>query len=259
MQFENKIIHDVETSIHEIIDWNNYRIGYFNSKNSGKSSKNEDTLFMRGEADLLIAGVCDGAGGHPRGRDASFIASSTVMEAKITNGEFKPLETIQKINDNIIGLKSGSAATLAFVTIFEDNLQCYSVGDAEIILWNAHGREIYSNIPQSSIGYQIEAGLIKQEDSLEEDDRYQVNNMLGDEHIRIESTNKIQIKKNQIIIVGSDGIFDNISHIELGEIIHGSSFDDSFNSIVNRCLDTTNEKWKKDDDIAFLLISKVQA
>ena len=259
MQFENILIHDVETSIDEIVDWENYRIGYFNSKNKGKSSKNEDTLFVRSHKGLLVAGVCDGAGGHPRGRDASFAASSTIIDEKIGDNDFRPLDIIQKINDNILNLKSGSAATLAFVTIKDDDLQCFSVGDAEIILWNAHGREIYSNVPHSNIGYQIEAGIMNQEDSLEEDDRYQVNNMLGDQHIRIESTNKISMKKNQTLIVGSDGVFDNISHVELGELIHGSSFDDSFKSIVNRCLDTESEKWIKDDDIAFLLISKIQA
>ena len=144
-------------------------------------------------------------------------------------------------------------------TIHQDNLRSFSVGDSEVIYWNGHGSELYSNIPQSEVGYRIEAGLLSQDESLDDPERYSVNNLLGDTSIRIEVASKMKIKKGHTILIGSDGLFDNLSHEELTELVGKGSFDKSFEELSSICIEQNIETWKKDDDISFVLVRKIKA
>lgn len=245
----------------KIIEWNDYRIGYFIAKNKGKSVNNEDTLFLIGKENHLAFGVSDGAGGHPRGKDAAFIAANEANEFFKTTSldNIKEIELIETINEKVLELKAGARSTLAFATIHNDHLRSFSVGDSEIIYWNGHGNEIYSNIPHSEVGYKIEAGLLPQDESLDDPERYSVNNLLGDSSIRIEVASKMKIKKGHTVLIGSDGLFDNLSHEQLNEIVGRGSFDKSFEELCQLCINQNHELWKKDDDISFVLVRKIKA
>lgn len=253
-----KLLKEVESFEQNIFDFGSYRFAYFIAKNQENSSHNEDTLFFNLSQNNLIMGVADGAGGHARGKDAAIIAGKAVIDFSSEKDLFDPLAVIENINNNILNLKVGAASTLALVVIYQDHLRCFSTGDSEIIFWNAHGREIYSNIPHSNTGYQIEAGLIKQEESLDDPERYQVNNMLGDLILRVESTTRMVFKKNQTLLIGSDGLFDNFTHRELSTLIGTGPLEASFEKLTELCRNPSKETWKKDDDISFIVVRKIQ-
>ena len=193
----NIFLHAISDHKYEIVDWGDYRIGYFLAKNKEKSVTNEDTLFVITNDDGIVFGVSDGAGGHPKGSEAAFLTGEIIQQYFQKNSikDANMTGLIEQINDNIIDTKVGARCTLLFGSISQDLLRSYSIGDSEIIYWNSSGNEIYSNIPHSEVGYQIEAGVLKQKESLDAPDRYIVNNMLGDTSIRIEVASKMNIKK----------------------------------------------------------------
>ncbi|WP_127716822.1 PP2C family serine/threonine-protein phosphatase [Halobacteriovorax sp. HLS] len=259
MQLDSKqqiFLHDEHEYHYSFQDIDGYRIGFFISRNKEKTfQENEDTLFIQKNEQELIFGVADGAGGHPRGRDAAFLIGNELISTDRTDHVYH----IDDLNKKIIDLKVGAKSTLAFAAIKEDLIRFYTVGDSEIIYWNGHGNEIFTSTPHSNSGLKVRAGITSQTDSLDDPDRYLVNNLMGDEFIRIESTSGVPIKKGHTILIGSDGLFDNISHEDLTEIVGRGSFDKSFQGLVDLCIEQDPERWLKNDDITFIFLRKIKA
>ena len=109
------------------------------------------------------------------------------------------------------------------------------------------------------MGYKVESGVINQDEALDDPERSIVSNMLGDRSIRIEVATKNELKRGHTVIVGTDGLFDNISHENIAQIVGTSNFEDSFQKLCDFCQEKNEKSWKKDDDIGFVLLKKVQA
>lgn len=240
----------------KIIDVGAYRIGYFLCRSKVKTNQdNEDCLFLSASEKKLYFGVADGAGGHPRGSEASKVIAEEITKNPLSN----TLELIERANQKVIDIKAGAKSTLAFGTIREDRVRFFSVGDSEILYWNAQGSLIFASTPHSLVGHKVKAGLLDQEESLKEPDRYIVNHLMGDEFISIETTNKAGLKKGHTILVGSDGLFDNISHEKLTELVGKGSFEKSFEELVKTCSEQNPDHWLKDDDISFVVVRKIKS
>lgn len=252
-------LHDLEKN-DGTIDWGDYRIAYYISKNKEKSTNNEDSLVISSHENQLVFGVSDGAGGHPKGREAAITITSEIHKwsHKKELGNSALLDVIERANDAVIEMKAGAHATVAVASITNDEFRSFSVGDSEIIYWNSQGNELYTNIPQSEIGYRIQAGDLNQDESLDDPARSSVNNLIGDPAVRIEVASKMKVKKGHTILVGSDGLFDNLSHQSLGELICSGSFEKSIEQLNLLCTEQ-GEDWKKDDDISYILIRKIKA
>lgn len=255
-KFENLVLANHCENYSEIFEISDYRIGVFNSKSKVREvQENEDALFVTLNKNVIRLGVADGAGGHPRGKDA---ATEIVMEMRaITTGN--PLEHIELANEKVKDLKAGAKATLAMAQIENSKVVFHAVGDSEIIYWNSLAREVYSSIPHSIVGAKVEAGLTTQEESLSDPERHIVTNMMGDDFVRISSTSTMELKKGHTILVGTDGVFDNISHEKLGEIVAKGAFDDSFEELAKICTEQNEQDWLKFDDIAFILLRKIKS
>jgi PPM family protein phosphatase len=257
-----EILHyDINEHLSQIEVIGDYKIGIFISKNKFSNDINEDVLFMSYDNNGLILGVSDGAGGHPKGHEASLLTGKGIIESfeELSSNLINPISIIEKINTSVLDMKIGARCTLSLVTIMDDYFRCYSIGDSEIIYWNSIGGEIFSNIPHSTIGYRIEAGSVLQEESLDDPERHIVTNLIGDETVRIDSTSKISLKKGHTILVGTDGLFDNISHEKLKEIAASGLFETSFEELVESCVTQDESVWRKDDDIAFIMLRKIKS
>ena len=251
---ENIFYFNKDETIEEAISYGDFSIGVFIAKNMS-GSDNEDSVFLTKQDDIIRFGVADGAGGHPRGKDASFL----VLEEMKNINSPSILEQIETANNKILNLKAGAKTTLAFSQVTKDKISFHTVGDSEIIYWNAAGRELFSSTPHSPTGLKVEAGITSQEDSLVDPERHFVNSFLGDEFVKINSTTSFELKKGHTVLLGTDGLFDNISHLELGEMASLGNFDESFEKLTNFCKKRDEEKWLKDDDIAFVFFRKVKS
>lgn len=242
-----------------ILELGDYKLGYFLSKNLDKSPNNEDALFFTANGEMLVFGVTDGAGGHPRGKDAAKVSGESVLADFGKNKNLNYVDIIENANDAVIGLKAGAHCTLAMCSINQNELRSFSVGDSEILYLNSNGSPLYSNVPHSTVGYKVESGIIDQEESLDDPDRNIVTNMLGDKSVRIEVSTKHELKRGHTILVGTDGLFDNISHEKLIEMVAIGSYEDAFGQLRATCEARKLEEWKKDDDIGFFLLRKTQS
>lgn len=252
-------LHNTAEETSEVFDWQDYRIGYFIQRNHEKGDENQDTLFMMGKDDFCLFGVADGAGGHPKGMEASYQVGETILQYLRTTkpSDVQLISLIEAANLRVREKFPGAYTTLSFAALFGNELRSYSVGDSEVQYFNNSGKVIYNNIPQSPVGYAVEAGMISQEEGLDHTDRYLVNNLIGDEHLRIEVASKVALKKGYSIIIGSDGLFDNITHETLNEMVGRGSFEEGFNKLCKLC--SERENWRKDDDVSFIVLRKIKA
>lgn len=252
-------LHNIPEDSSEVFDWGEYRIGYFIQKNREKSDENQDCLFFYSKDDFCLFGVADGAGGHPKGMEAAYSVGESILQyVRVTESDqFQFVRLIEEANNKMREKYSSSHTTLCFAAMFGTELRSYSVGDSEVQYFNSQGTTIYNNIPQSPVGYAVEAGLMSQEEGLDHGDRFIVNNMMGDEHLRIEVASRVQLKRGYTVIVGSDGLFDNFSHDEIRDSVGSGSFEPGFQNLVELCRNR-GEEWRKDDDISFIVLRKIK-
>ena len=228
-----------------------YKIAFFCQK-SQYGLENEDSLFVTKDKEILKFGVADGAGGHPKGREASLLAVEHV--SKISN--VSHMSQIELANDQVKSLKVGAKTTLSLGEIVGDFVRYYTIGDSEIIHLNSNGRIVYNSTPHSPVGYKIAAELISQEESIDDPERHYVSSLLGDDIIKINTTNSIEFKRGHSILIGTDGLFDNLSHNDLSNIIQDESFEKAHEKISNICIKQDHQSWRKDDDISYIFLTK---
>lgn len=252
-------LHRVREYESETFEWRDFKVGYFIQKNLTKSDDNDDVLFFYGGDDFCLFGVCDGAGGHPNAAEASYLVGETILQYVRTHKpeDFQLVELIESANDNVLKEYKGAYTTLSLCFIHKGLIRSYSVGDSEIQYVNQMSEVLYNNIPHSPVGHAVEAGLLDQEESLDHTERNVVNNLIGDEVLRIEACSKFKIKKSHTVIVGSDGVFDNLSHDQLSTILGAKNFTNKYKELRDYCL-TRDETWRKDDDVSFLIVQEKQ-
>ncbi len=68
----------------------------------------------------------------------------------------------------------------------------------------------------------------------------------------------MKLKIGHTILLGSDGLFDNLSHEQLAQIIFKDNIEQAFNELTKICTEQDPESWKKSDDITFCLLRKFQ-
>lgn len=245
----------------KIFEWNDYRGYYFSQKNLDKSVNNEDVVFVKSISSGLVFGVCDGVGGHPMGQEAASIAAETVMDSFTSNDkDFSYLAVLEQANKKVRDLKVGACTTISFGVLLDDQVKFFSLGDSEIFFSNSRGSVCYYNIPQSPVGYGVEAGLISEDDSLDAPDRNIVSNLLGDKILRIESSSSINLRKGHSVFIGTDGVFDNITKDKLVSMVSSGPFEDSVQKVETYFTSIKKEEsWRKNDDISFIILRKVRS
>lgn len=253
-------LHNIEEDTQEIVDWGDYRVGYFIQRNKTKGDENQDTLFMMAKDDFCLFGVADGAGGHPHGMEASYLVGESIFQyfRATKSSDVQLISLIESANNKVREKYPEAYTTLCFAALFGNELRSYSVGDSEVQYFNNQAQMIYNNIPQSPVGYAVEAGMMSQEEGLDHSDRYLVNNLVGDEHLRIEVASKVTLKKGYSVIVGSDGLFDNFSHETINELVGRGPFEEGFNELCKMCIERSDQ-WRKDDDVSFIVLRKIKA
>ena len=260
---ENKEIFLQSSDLEQgVFDFQQYRIGYLNAKNREKSAENEDSLFFYGDSEGVLLGVSDGVGGYPKGGDASEIVSRGMLSAIKRDGfdKIRFLEVLQSLNQEVRELKVGARTTHISVMIKHGDLNVYSIGDSEVLLCNTKGSLIYANVPQSPVGYGLQGGFIDQGDALDAPERNLVDHLLGDEILRFEASSKIPFKKGHTVLVGTDGLFDNLKRDDLLKIIGGGHFEEAYHALADFCVNRNlDQGWRKDDDISFLLLRRVRS
>jgi len=236
-----------------------------------KTSANEDAaaVLSAGDSGVVLV-VADGMGGRPAGEGASKILVDEVTAGvrRATSdavGDLRPtvMDAIEDANKKVLALGVGAGATLAAVEITAAGARTYHVGDAQVVIVGGRGKLKLQTISHSPVGYGVEAGLIKESEALHHDERHLISNMVGADDMRIEVGSQRRLSVRDTVVVGSDGVFDNLNVAEITEIVRKGPLDVAGRKLAARCrarMAATDASTPcKPDDLTFILFRPTAA
>ncbi|MGB0598143.1 MAG: PP2C family protein-serine/threonine phosphatase [Rubripirellula sp.] len=191
----------------------------------GKTEPNDDSAaVVQTTAGVILLVIADGVGGCPHGHQASAIAVQTLTKsvldaAPMTGVRDAILDGIEQANQAILDLSIGAATTLAVVEVQDQVARGYQVGDSTSLILGQRGSIKWKSTPHSPVGYAIEAGMLTEADAMHHEQRHVVSNLVGSRNMHIEIGPAQPLATRDTIIVGSDGLFDNVKIEEVIE--HG--------------------------------------
>jgi len=203
--------------------------------------------------------VADGCGGMADGGEAARLAVQAlrdeVAEAERLRGAI--LDAIDRATKRVLALGSGAATTLAAVEIDGDMVRPYHVGDSQVLLVGQRGRIKILTTSHSPVGYALEAGLLSEEEALHHEERHLVSNVVGTPDMHVEMGPRCRMAPRDTLLVGSDGLFDNLLLEEIVELIRRGPLP----VVAQRLVETASARMRvphedepsKPDDLTFVV------
>jgi serine/threonine protein phosphatase PrpC len=188
----------------------------------GSDLPNDDSAaVLQTTSGAIVLVVADGVGGCAWGYKASAIAVQSVAQcvaAASPASDLRPaiLDGIENSNRQILELGIGAATTLAVVEIQNERFRAYQVGDSTSMVVGQRGKLKWKSTAHSPVGYAVEAGIMEESDALYHDQRHVVSNFVGSRTMHIEIGPSGRLAACDSVILGSDGLFDNL---RLDEVI----------------------------------------
>jgi len=195
-------------------------IGY-SCKSPVKDSANEDaaTIIELGDEHGLLV-VSDGVGGANAG-DA---ASRMVIESIVKNCEnatpnqsvrSEVLDALEFANREVLSWGLGAGATAVIAEFLQGTLRVFHVGDSSALLCSNRGREKFSTVSHAPVAMAVELGVLSEDEALMHEDRNIISNCVGLPDMMIELGSQISMANRDTLLVGSDGLFDNLTTEEV--------------------------------------------
>ncbi|MEE9127517.1 MAG: protein phosphatase 2C domain-containing protein, partial [Planctomycetota bacterium] len=210
----------------EIVALANGMVAVFSTRSPDKdeSKRNEDSLglFPVGNEAVVIA-VADGMGGQPMGGEAADIAIDTLgtsLAGAGSNGRLRPaiLDGVDSADAAVKSLGVGAATTLVVAQVQGKTVRPYHVGDSHLLLVGNRGKVRFQTIAHSPVGYAVEAGVLDEKGAMFHEDRHLVSNMIGSPEMHVDIGSRIRLQKRDTLVLGSDGLFDNLHLDEIVQI-----------------------------------------
>lgn len=215
------------------------------------------------DGERMVVVVADGAGGLPSGHKASALAVNALADSvRAAAAEGAPLrgailDGFDLANRAILELGVGAATTLAVIQIEGRQLRTYHVGDSTVLVAGQRGKVKLLTMSHSPVGYQVEAGVLKPEEALHHADLNVVSNLVGSQDMRIEVGSSFTLSRYDTIVVGSDGLFDNLRIAEIIARVRTGPLTEAAKKLTRLCserMNTTTEGLpSKPDDLTFVL------
>ncbi|MCW9024180.1 MAG: protein phosphatase 2C domain-containing protein [Gammaproteobacteria bacterium] len=236
----------------------------YSCQSPDKTSGNEDSagLIPCGQHAGVLA-IADGMGGVAGGDKASQTAITELSKTVTTQcAPHTPLrdgilDGIEKANQKILDFGTGSATTLIAVEVNDGVVRSVHVGDSVALVTGQRGKIKYQTISHSPVGYALESGLIPEEEAMTHDERHIISNVVGSTEMRLEIGPQLELARHDTLLLGSDGLFDNLTIEEIIEIIRCGSLIDAAQTLSTLCqkrmTQTQEDSLCKPDDLTFIL------
>jgi serine/threonine protein phosphatase PrpC len=240
------------------------RVALFTRRKPGREGPNEDAVgLIPVEPGQMVLAVADGLGGAPTGATASGIAIEALRDAvgscRDNGGELRDaiLDGVENANVRITSLATGTATTLAAVAVEQNTVRTVHVGDSAILVVGQRGKVKLETVSHSPVGYAVEAGLLDQQEAMLHEERHLVTNTVGSSDMRIEVGFTLELARRDTVVVGSDGLFDNLYREEIIERVRKGPLEQAARRLVQDCLARMAERDpsipSKADDLTFIL------
>lgn len=208
-----------------VLETTSVRIAAFAQPRQTEGRVNEDAITvveLSPSHHLLI--LADGVGGMPGGAQASAQAiDAIVASVHEAYREQQPLQHgvlsgFDHANQVILAAGSG-ATTLVVVEIDDGTLRTYHAGDSGVLVTSQRGRLKLLTMAHSPVGYAQEAGYLTESEAMHHEERHMVSNVIGCADMRIEVGQLFSLSPLDTVVVGSDGLFDNLLSHEIASIV----------------------------------------
>lgn len=233
-------------------------VAYFSKGWSTNEGNNEDTLAIIpvSESSGVLA-LADGCGGESQGKEAAAIAIQALAQSVAKAGSpelvrVAILDGFELATQQVAKLGGGAATTLIAVEIQGNQLRTYHVGDSQALLVGGRGKVKFVTMAHSPVSFAQEAGYLTEDEAIAHEDRNIISNALGGEGTYIDVGLPRSLAVRDTLVVGSDGLFDNLTVGEIvglarkGPIV--SAFDQTRAAVHQRMHgDNSNQPCKPDD------------
>ncbi|KAM7512241.1 hypothetical protein LguiB_011116 [Lonicera macranthoides] len=165
----------------------------------------EDAHFISPRHQTL--GVADRVGGWARrgidaGEYARELMNNCVYALKFRQPKNKPVDPKNILNEAYLNTESEGSSTACVLTLTEEYLHAVNVGDSGFVV-----------IREGNIIYQ--SGLHQRGFNCP----YQLGNTSGDSPINSGEEMKVAVEAGDVVVVGSDGLFDNVYSNEIEDVV----------------------------------------
>jgi serine/threonine protein phosphatase PrpC len=236
----------------------------FSTRSPGKETDSEDgaaVIPVDDERAVLV--VADGLGGQRSGAEAAGVALEAMTacvgrEAETEAGlRSAVLDGFEQANARVAELAVGAATTLAAVEIDGPTVRAYHVGDSMVLVVGQRGKVKLQTVSHSPVGYAVEAGMIDAKEAIHHEDRHLVSNIVGTPQMRIELGGALRLRPRDTVVLGSDGLFDNLHLEEITEYVRKGPLPRAAGALAGACRQRMCEPGpdhpSKPDDLTFLL------
>jgi serine/threonine protein phosphatase PrpC len=228
-----------------------------------KETPNEDAAALIACGDTAgVLAVADGFGGQPAGEQAVRLALKSVIEqveaAMIAGESLRSaiLNGFDVANEAVTNLGVGAATTLIVLEIDSDSARTYHVGDSTALIVGQRGKLKLQTVSHSPVGYAVEAGWLEEGDALHHEDLHIVSNMVGSPEMRIDVGPSVQLRPRDTVLIGTDGLFDNLPATEITELIRVGPLAAAAGRLVAACDQRMRSpdagQASKPDDLTFI-------
>ncbi len=208
--------------------------------------------------EALVLAVADGMGGQRGGARASKVAVESLADrvADRVPRSADVLEAYDEAQSRTKGRRGAGATTMVVALITAKGLRLFNVGDSEGMVLNTRGRVKTRTTAQSPVGYLAAAGALTPDEALLHEYRHLLSSAIGIDAMRIEVCPQVAVAKSDTLVMGSDGLFDNVFEREVLELIRGRNLDkcgDALRTLVAKRMRPGAGPPSKTDDMSFML------
>lgn len=234
----------------------------FTRPRPGRTSPNEDAAaVIPGADDCCVLAVADGLGGLPAGDAAArtvlqYLADRLEGVDAVSQREAM-LTGLEQANAAILSAGQGGASTVAVAAIDGNTVRTAIAGDSMIVVCGQRGRVKYQSVPHSPIGYAEASGMLDENEAMFHAERHLVSNVVGQDGMHVEVGPVIRLAPRDTVILGSDGLFDNLYIGEIVELVRCGPLDVAARKLLLACQQRmqqdTDRHPHKPDDLTFIL------
>jgi len=237
----------------------------FTERRPGRETDNEDgAALIPGDADSAVIAVADGLGGLPSGELAAALALQKLADsvAGQSGGAQREavLSGIEAANAAVLANGQGGGTTIAVVSIDNDTVRAFNAGDSMIVVCGQRGRLKYQSVPHSPVGYAEASGMLSEGAAMFHAERHLVSNMVGMATMRVEVGPFVKLARYDTVVIGSDGLFDNLFVNEVIELVRTGPLEKAANRLLAVCRErmrrVDDDHPHKPDDLAFILFRR---
>jgi serine/threonine protein phosphatase PrpC len=229
-------------------------------RDEGECSQDTAAVIVAPGGGLVLA-VADGVGGTPGGELAANLAVKTLQKAVAAAApddvRAAILDGFERADEAAHATAGVGRTTLLVAEVQGRSVRTYNTGDSEALVIGRGGRIKLRTLVHSPVGYQVAAGVLDEQEALHHDERHMITNMLGAKAMRIDVGPPHELDPKDTLVLGSDGLFDNVTSDELAESLRGSDLTEAAQQlaalVAQRMKEPEDGAPSKEDDLTFVL------